>query len=166
MCSQPSVDGLLRRYEDVYHKRDRIELDTERFDRAIERGDRDGWGVGALVVDDGSVLLVREEDGWLVPGGRLECGEPPAAGAAREVYEETGIEADVTTLAAIAEQTFLRGEGDDSYQFTFLTFLATPVEETAPSATDPSIRAAEWHEAIPENTFDRDLVVRLFDAYL
>lgn len=43
----------------------------------------------------GRVLLVRQRAGafagsWLLPGGRVECGERPAVAADREVREETG----------------------------------------------------------------------------
>ena len=52
--------------------------------------------VGAVVVHDGRLLLVRRghEPGrglWSVPGGRLEPGETLAEGCAREVLEETGV---------------------------------------------------------------------------
>ncbi len=49
-----------------------------------------------FVVDDGHVLLIRKLRGLGAgkingPGGRLEPDESPAAGAVREVEEETGI---------------------------------------------------------------------------
>ena len=52
--------------------------------------------VGAVVVHDGRLLLVRRgnEPGrglWSVPGGRLEPGETVAEGCSREVLEETGL---------------------------------------------------------------------------
>jgi ADP-ribose pyrophosphatase YjhB (NUDIX family) len=52
--------------------------------------------VGAVVVHDGRLLLVRRanEPGrglWSVPGGRLEPGETVEEGCAREVLEETGL---------------------------------------------------------------------------
>lgn len=45
---------------------------------------------------DGRVLLVQRgrpplEGAWNLPGGKIEPGETPAATAAREVLEETGI---------------------------------------------------------------------------
>jgi 8-oxo-dGTP pyrophosphatase MutT (NUDIX family) len=37
------------------------------------------------------ILLVRYREAWVLPGGRLAPGEDPAAGAVREVLEETGL---------------------------------------------------------------------------
>ncbi len=53
-------------------------------------------GVGVLVVEDGRVLLVRRAVGpergkWSLPAGFLDQGEDPAATAAREALEETGL---------------------------------------------------------------------------
>jgi 8-oxo-dGTP diphosphatase len=61
---------------------------------------------GAVIRDgDGRLLLVRRghEPGagrWSVPGGRVEPGETPAAAAAREVTEETGLVVTVGALLA------------------------------------------------------------------
>ena len=51
---------------------------------------------GVLVVDDGEVLLVKRTQPpgigtWSVPAGFLEYDEPPAAGAVRELEEETSV---------------------------------------------------------------------------
>lgn len=52
--------------------------------------------VGALVVKDGRVLLVRRgqppsEGLWAIPGGRVELGESLQEAAEREIMEETGL---------------------------------------------------------------------------
>jgi len=57
-------------------------------------------GVGAIVVKDGRVLLVKRATEpskglWAIPGGSLELGETLREGAEREIREETGIEVDV-----------------------------------------------------------------------
>ncbi|MFO7570441.1 MAG: NUDIX hydrolase [Smithellaceae bacterium] len=53
-------------------------------------------GVGAMVIRDGKILLVKRgvEPGkglWAIPGGTLELGESLRDGAAREILEETGV---------------------------------------------------------------------------
>ena len=167
--SRPTPDDLAARYSDVVRKAEQIDLDPERFDRGLERGDDGGWGVGALVADDDRILLVRESDTWLLPGGRLEPGESPAAGAVREVREETGVDVEIVGLGAVAEQTFRRAGGDATYMFHFATFLAEPssTDLTAdPGRPDEGIDEVAWRETIPEATFDRDLVVRLAREFI
>ncbi len=53
-------------------------------------------GVGAVVIKDGRVLLVRRgippsEGLWAIPGGHVELGETLQETAEREILEETGI---------------------------------------------------------------------------
>jgi 8-oxo-dGTP pyrophosphatase MutT (NUDIX family) len=60
------------------------------------------WLTGAAVAvvdrDRSRVLLVRQSyrEGFALPGGILHRREPPAQAAAREVFEETGLELDLT----------------------------------------------------------------------
>ncbi|HAJ28242.1 MAG TPA: NUDIX hydrolase [Syntrophus sp. (in: bacteria)] len=53
-------------------------------------------GVGAIVIKEGRVLLVKRAAApsrglWAIPGGSLELGETLQGGAEREIFEETGI---------------------------------------------------------------------------
>nr|WP_232058210.1 NUDIX hydrolase [Cohnella abietis] len=65
-------------------------------------------GVGALVVKDDKVLLVRraQEPGkgkWTNPGGYIEQLEPIEETIRREVLEESGIEAVVRSIVALRD---------------------------------------------------------------
>lgn len=60
-------------------------------------------GVGALVVRNDEVLLVRramepERGKWSIPAGFLDHGEDPRVTAVREVAEETGLHVAITGL--------------------------------------------------------------------
>ena len=60
--------------------------------------------VASVVVRDGETVLLGKRDvepnrgSWGVPGGNLEHDEHPAAGAARELREETGVRIDPDDL--------------------------------------------------------------------
>ena len=61
---------------------------------------------GALVDDDGRVLLTRERsDGrWSLPGGWADPGDTPSQAVVREVREETGHGAEVVELVAVLDR--------------------------------------------------------------
>lgn len=63
-------------------------------------------GAGSLVIQDGSLLLIKRAPGasafpgtWSLPAGYCEADEPPAVTAARETEEETGLRVLVTCLS-------------------------------------------------------------------
>lgn len=160
-----SPEELAARYGDHYRKAERVEISSERFEKGLERGDAGEWGAGCFVVDDGRFLLVREDDAWLVPGGRVEADESPVAAARREVLEETGIPVEITGLGAIAEQTFVNEDTGESFEFYFATFVGAPAESAPSFDPEPAIDEVAWRREIPENTFDRNVVERLVTEY-
>jgi ADP-ribose pyrophosphatase YjhB (NUDIX family) len=50
---------------------------------------------GAVVIDEGTCLLIRRGTEWAFPKGHLERDESPEQAARREVREETGIEVEL-----------------------------------------------------------------------
>ena len=84
-------------------------------------------GVGCIVTRaDGLLLLVRNHGGgWSPPGGHLDFGETPEAGAARETLEETGVHVRHVQFVAITNDfmadrgkhyitIWMRGDADSS----------------------------------------------------
>jgi 8-oxo-dGTP diphosphatase len=89
--------------------------------------------VGAIVVRDGALLMVRRAHDpgkglWSLPGGRLERGEYLSDALKREVLEETGLElVEVRGLAGIFEVL-----GDPHY--VILDFIAEVSADASPRA--------------------------------
>jgi len=70
--------------------------------------DRPDVGVGAVVIDDGRILLVqRSRDPgaglWAVPGGKVNRGETMREAVRREVAEETGLDVVVGDVVWVGE---------------------------------------------------------------
>ena len=57
----------------------------------------------ALFDEQGRVLMGRhsDRDVWVMPGGLIEPAEPPADGAVREVFEETGLHVELTGILGV-----------------------------------------------------------------
>ena len=98
--------------------------------------------VGAIVVHDGCLLLVRRGRGaatgkWAPPGGRVEFGETLRAAVVREVREETGIAVTRRRAAGWVERT---GIDPEPYHYVILDFFATPMatRRSSPATTRPT----------------------------
>ncbi len=90
---------------------------------------------------DGRLLLVKRgrpprAGSWGLPGGLLDLGERLADGARREVYEETGVEADVRDVVGTFEPLELDGEGRIEYHYVVIDFWAHYVRGQASAQDD------------------------------
>jgi 8-oxo-dGTP pyrophosphatase MutT (NUDIX family) len=70
---------------------------------------------------------------WLTPGGGLKPGESPAQGAARELFEETGLRIDPVDLGEpvfrnVVEFTFNRRSYQQQQDFFLLRILSWQVD--------------------------------------
>ena len=65
---------------------------------------------------DGKVLILKQDESWKLPGGRLEDNETPQEGLSREIYEETGIKQ--YNIEKILNPVL--SESKNTYRVTFL----------------------------------------------
>jgi ADP-ribose pyrophosphatase YjhB (NUDIX family) len=96
--------------------------------------------VGAVVVRDGELLMIRRGHGpaggtWSLPGGRIEHGETAAEALVREVVEETGVDVLCGPFLGWAEII------DDEHHAVVLDFEATALSGDAPVAGDDAAEA-------------------------
>ena len=97
--------------------------------------------VGAVVVDDDRLLMIRRGHGpgageWSVPGGRVEHGETLVEAVVREVREETGLDVAVDQFLGFVERI------TDEAHFVILDFAATAFDPDALEAGDDAAEAA------------------------
>lgn len=98
--------------------------------------------VTAVVMDQqGRVLLVRRADNhkWTLVTGCLEPGEQPAAGAIREVAEETAIAAKVERLIGVETTAASECENGDKVQWVDVAFACRATGGQAQVNDDESI---------------------------
>ena len=80
--------------------------------------------VVGVAVADGHVLL-QPGPHWILPGGRLELMEVAAAGLAREMREELGVEVAVGRLLWVVEN-FFSDRGVDNHALEFYFAIQLP----------------------------------------
>lgn len=85
--------------------------------------------VAVIVNSDDQVLLTKRnvppfQGEWVMPGGKIDLGEPIVQALIREVWEEVGLEVEVGNLIDIFEHVT---PGDDNYHFIIIYYLCTPL---------------------------------------
>jgi len=108
-------------------------------------------GVGAIIIADGRVLLVKRghppiEGQWSLPGGALEIGELVREAAVREAQEETGLIVEPGELLGVFDRVLRNPEQRVQYHYVLIDFLCQPVGGELRAASD----AAEVRWFTPE----------------
>ena len=103
--------------------------------------------VGAIVLDKGTILLVKRDrepakGQWSLPGGRVETGETLREALLREVREETGVDVEVDGLIGVAERIVRDDEGDVAFHYVILDYVCSPRTTAVKAGDDAS--EARW----------------------
>ena len=114
-------------------------------------------GVGAIIVQDGRVLLVQRGQApllgeWSIPGGLLEIGETLRQGAEREAQEETGLVVRATELLGVFERMVADDQKRTRFHYVLIDFLCKVLSgelKAAGDAADARWFAADKLSAIP-----------------
>ena len=110
-------------------------------------------GVGAVVEQDGRVLLVRRgseplKGHWTLPGGALELGETLSEGVVREIREETGLEVEPIELIEVVDRIHRERERV-RYHYVIADFLCRVTGGRLLAASDADavrwVERAEWN---------------------
>lgn len=85
--------------------------------------------VAVIIDDDGQVLLTRRNIApfigeWVMPGGKIDLGEPIVKALQREVMEEVGLEVEVKDIIDVFEHVT---PGEDNYHFIILYYFCRPI---------------------------------------
>jgi mutator protein MutT len=93
--------------------------------------DRPFAGVGAVIVQDGRVVLIQRgveplKGQWSLPGGAVELGETLEECVVREMQEETGLDVDVGPVIEVFDRITRDDDGRVLYHYVLVDYLCWP----------------------------------------
>jgi ADP-ribose pyrophosphatase YjhB (NUDIX family) len=121
-------------------------------------------GVGAIIIEDARVLLVKRahpplQAQWSIPGGVLEVGELIREAVVREAREETGLIVEPEDLLGVYDRILRNPEERVQYHYVLIDFFCRRVGGELLAASDAA--EARWfaREELPalklaEDTLD------------
>jgi ADP-ribose pyrophosphatase YjhB (NUDIX family) len=98
-------------------------------------------GVGAIIIKDGRVVLVKRahppiQGQWSIPGGVLEVGELVRDAAVREAREETGLIVEPGDLLGVYDRVLRNDDARVQYHYVLIDFLCRPTGGELRAASD------------------------------
>ena len=103
--------------------------------------DRPYVGVGAVIVAEGKVLIVKRKydplaGQWSLPGGGVELGETHEDSIVREMLEETGLDIEVLPVIEVFDRITRDDDGQVQYHFVLVDYLCWPVGGELQASSD------------------------------
>ena len=103
--------------------------------------DRPFVGVGAVIVDQGRVVLIKRRfeplaGHWSLPGGAVDVGETLVECVAREMLEETGLVVEVGPVVEVFDRIVRDGDGRVQFHYVLVDFLCRPTGGTLQAGSD------------------------------
>ena len=107
-------------------------------------------GIGAIVIDEGRVLLIKRGrppllGEWSIPGGAMELGETVREAVVREVLEETGLVVEAVELLGVFDRVVKDDEEKLLYHYVLIDFLCRRVSGNPQASGDAD--DAHWFSA-------------------
>src|ERR1700730_6482848 len=98
-------------------------------------------GVGAIIIEDARVVLVKRahpplQAEWSIPGGVLEVGGLVREAAIREAREETGLTVEPGELLGVYDRVLRDAERRVQYHYVLIDFLCRQVAGDLAAASD------------------------------
>ena len=98
-------------------------------------------GVGAIIIEDSRVLLVKRahpplQAQWSIPGGVLEVGELVREAAIREAREETGLIVEPGDILGVYDRVLRNAEKRVQYHYVLIYFLCRKAGGELAAASD------------------------------
>lgn len=131
-----------------------------------EYPDRPIVGVGAVIFNEGRVLLVQRgnppmQGEWSLPGGALEIGETLVEGVRREVMEETGLLVDPITIIEVFDRIARDEAGRVQYHYVLVDYLCRITGGSPACASDATgLRWAAPDELDAIAPFTREVILK------
>ncbi|MFC1867906.1 NUDIX hydrolase [Thermodesulfobacteriota bacterium] len=100
-------------------------------------------GVGGIIFDDNSVLLVKRAQApgtgkWSLPGGAVELGETLVDALNREVYEEVSIKIEIGGLVRLLDRILYDRENRIRFHYVIADYWGRLVSGRPKAASDVS----------------------------
>jgi 8-oxo-dGTP diphosphatase len=110
----------------------------------------------------GRILLLRQPPGrgWGLPAGLLKHHEPPAVGAARELFEESGLRLDPSDLTPGHPNAIVHPAG-----WIDMVFFGTAPASATFTVDGGEVLEARWFpmDDLPRLTWNTELLLGLYD---